>query len=300
MTGGGGADVFVFRPGQGAINMASIARIGSINGFTVGLDGGGTATVTYSFPVNPTGVGTLSSGAAGTLTVGGVQLNTVVQSGTAILPLNAIGNSPLTGQTVAYGEATVNYAVGTLTAVTLGSSAPTGATTFATADYGYSTAGVDVITDFQTGIDQIRISSSLTYGANAVTAAAPGSFTAVAGIGTSLSTLTNNFIYDTSTGILYFNPSDTGTAEVVNTIPGVVTGGTFNIGTDATQLGTVGFTAGPASVFSGGTAFTLNYTFGTIADQKSIGVNAEVPFLQVLNNRAPVGNLTYSTDITIF
>jgi hypothetical protein len=290
--------------------MASIANIGSVNGFTVNLASGGIGTVTYSFPVSPTGVGTTPSNVAGTVAIGAVNLTTVenvgqpgnTNLGTFVLPVNAIGTSPFTGQAIAYG-AQATYTVGG-TVATLGSSASTaGNVIFATSDYGYSTAGVDVITDFQTGIDQIRISSSLSYGAT-VTPAAPGTFTAVAGLGTALGTLTNNFIYDTTTGILYFNPDITAAVPVVDpTTPTLVTGGTVIVGNGAAvPPGTaiVGFSSENGAFVQGGAAFDLTYTFGTIADAKSVGVNAEVPFLQVLNNGAPVTGLSYSTDIIIF
>jgi hypothetical protein len=180
--------------------------------------------------------------------------------------------------------------------------------TLASSDYGYATTGVDVITDFQKGIDQIRISSSLMTGlTNAVTPAAPGQFTSVAGFsGTNTIGAINedfNFIYDTTTGILYFNPGDTtgnDTAVLGNTTP-TVTGGTNHSFGGTNAVGTSAC-ATVISAPTGGEAFNLTYTFGTstATGVKDIGAAAEIPFLQVLNNGAVVSNLSYSTDIVIF
>jgi hypothetical protein len=310
MTGGAEADVFVFQPGLGAINMASIARIGSVQGATLTdiVNANGLGTVTYSF--NPAN-GTFAVNGVGTFIIGGPTFNSVDIGGTAVVA-NTYGGTVVTGPIlnrtdIAYG-ALATYASGTNPAVNLGSAATATGVTLATSDYGYSTTGVDVITDFQQGIDQIRISSSLTTGlGNAVTPASPGNFTAVAGF-SGTNTIgaiaeTNNFIYDTTTGVLYFNPGNvTGTTtSVLSTLSPTVTGGTNFANGGTIGVGTSSF----ASVINGptgGEAFNLTYNFGTssTAGVVDIGAAAEIPFLQVLNNGAPVTGLSYSTDIIIF
>lgn len=312
MTGGGGADVFVFQPGKGATNMASIARIGSVQGLALAgiLDANGVGTVTYSFNAAN---GTFATSSAGTFSIGGQTFNATAVSGTAVVA-NTYGGTVLTGPIlnrtdIAYGAA-ATFQTGTLAAVALGSSsgAATGVT-LASSDYGYATTGVDVITDFQKGIDQIRISSSLMNGlTNAVTPAAPGQFTSVAGFsGTnSIGAIDEafNFIYDTTTGILYFNPGATtgdDTAVLGNTTATVRAGETYAVGTNGPGPGTSAF-ASVVNAPTGGEAFKLAYTFGTSSTSgvKDIGAAAEIPFLQVLNNGAVVSNLSYSTDIVIF
>jgi Ca2+-binding RTX toxin-like protein len=312
MTGGGGADVFVFKPGLGATNFASIARIGSIQGQTVaGLTDEGAGTVTYSFGFT---TGTVTAGnVAGTLTVGGLSLNSIANgtnanSVPAILSgTNIVG--PIVGNTtIPYGAA-VTY--GTGASVPLGSTAVAAAApvTFVSPDYGYSTTGVDVITDFQQGIDQIRISSSLSQSGNPFTTASPGNFTSFAGVGTNLSTAPETFIYDSTTGLLYYNPTNgVGVGQVgANFSTPSVSASVVSLGTnfaDSVNAGTnqifgvIDAANTKVSEF-GGVALTLNYQFGT-GVAASVGAEAEIPFLQVLNNGAPVGSLVYSTDITIF
>ncbi len=312
LTGGAGADVFLFRGAQ-VRDVASVTfNSGTFTvGGTIGFGTGAAAIreVRYFtvFP-NPghtaiTGGGTFSFG-AGTLTAGA--------SGTTVTP--AFG-ATLTFQ---YGTA---GGVGTGLTPVFGSAITEGTFAVPAAGYGYALSGFDTITDFESGVDQIRLEGRLfSSGTNFPTANAPGAFLSVASTtGTGLSNIVGKsefLIYDRQSGILYGRPVNgttsqagtfgsqyiysstpipfSGTLVDVNTGPGtaqiVSSFSASNFGTNG--VGTVSYYILPQTPVTGA-AFS---NVGTIVDSSFL----PIPFAQVLKGGAAVTDLTYGRDIVIF
>jgi len=205
-----------------------------------------------------------------------------------------------------------------------GSAVTAGTFAVPSAGYGYAVSGFDTITDFEAGVDQIRLEGRLfSTGTSFPTANAPGAFLSVASTtGTSVENIVGKsefLIYDRQSGILYgravsaadptkagtfgsqyiYNPTpvsfagtlapvnangDPGTGLIVNSFTA------SNFGTSA--VGTVSYYILPQTPVSG-VAFSSS---GTVANSSVL----PIPFAQVLNGGAPVTNLTYGRDIVIF
>jgi len=314
LTGGAGADVFLFR----GVQVSDVASVTFNNntftvGGTIGFGTGAAAIrdVNY-FTVLPnpghtaiTGGGTFSFG-AGTLGATGTGATTITPAYGATLTFQyGTAGGPGTGLTPVFGSA-----------VTAGTSA------VPSAGYGYALSGFDTITDFESGVDQIRLEGRLfSTGTSFPTANAPGAFLSVASTtGTSVENIVGKsefLIYDRQSGILYgravsatdstkagtfgsqyiYNPtpvpvggtlaavnSGAGTALIVNSFSA------SNFGTSS--VGTVSYYILPQTPVSG-VGFSAS---GTSVNSSVL----PIPFAQVLKGGAAVTDLTYGRDIVIF
>jgi len=325
LTGGGGADVFLFR-GERFTNLVSTTF--SDTTFQSPTQFGGTFNVEYkaTFPgANVAGGGTLSTysfaGGAGTVSGAG----------------GTVGNVP-------YGAAlTLTYGTtggpGTANPPIFGSSVGTNAVLLPQSGYGYAVSGFDTITDFESGVDQIRLEAKLfTNGSVSLNANSPGVFESFNGAGTNFASASVNtsLLYDRTSGILY---TRTANAPVQLAGTTAVSGGTsITSGTflaNSNQLGTQFIFSPTPSFLSGG---LVNGTLATLASGTSAGTNLigtvqyqllpitppstvlfvggnvspsigtnppvtaglPIPFAQVLKGNAPVTDLTYGRDIVIF
>lgn len=267
LTGGGGADIFLFQ-GDNISAIADVTRGTDRSTFP-------NATVSYQFPASVAGFPTGTTGTGGTLTLAGT-------------PFTGFGNSANTafpGTSLAFGTGlTSTYQAGgggteVLTLVTSGTTL-TGTNQSPTLDFGYSTAGVDVITDFAVGSDQIRLSSSLFGGVLSANNVVFGTNPALGG---------NSLYFDPSTGYLFFSRGVIGTEAVYGTT-GVQ---------DPTGI-TVLPNLGQVPVANAQIA-TASFNFaqsGSVFTDRT-GFDQPVPFLQVLNNNAPVSNLSGSSILFI-
>jgi hypothetical protein len=206
----------------------------------------------------------------------------------------------------------------------LGSLQTTGTVSVPLPGYGYALSGFDTITDFESGVDQIRLEGRLfSSGTNFPTPNAPGAFLSVASVtGTGLSSIVGKnelLIYARDTGILYgraataspntagafgsqyvYNPTPVPFAGTFNPINGTQGGiGTevlINSGTSPGTSNTVviaSYFILPQTTPIAGVPFQTN---GTNVDSSVL----PIPFLQVLNAGAPVTDLTYGRDVVIF
>nr|WP_242026184.1 calcium-binding protein [Limnothrix sp. FACHB-881] len=323
LTGGAGADVFLFRGAQ----IRDVASV-TFNNNTVivsGTIGAGTLPaviqeVQYftTFP-NPAHGQVPASGQTGTFATFSFGAGTINPTGggaagTFIPP--AYGVLP----TLSYGT---TGGIGTRITPTFGSQfvEPAVAQVVPLSGFGYALSGFDTITDFESGVDQIRLEGRLfSNGASFPNANAPGAFLSVASIsGTNVSNLVNKtelLIYAQDSGILYgrataggtnTNTAGTGLGSqyvydptpipVVGTFTDINTGEGTNalIATGAnsgTLIGTAQYYILPQVPISG-IAFSNS---GTIVNSSVL----PIPFAQVLKGGAPVTSLTYGSDIVIF
>lgn len=316
LTGGAGADVFLFR-GAAISDVASV----TFNNNTLdvaGTIGQGTLPAAVRevlyFPVFP-GIGTVS----GAGTSAPAALFTFAGGGTVALnaPSGGTVTAPPFGAnlTISYGT---GGGVGTTVTPLFGSSFGTTGTSVPLGGYGYSLSGFDTITDFETGVDQIRLEGRLfSNGTSFPNANAPSVFKTVASVtGTSISSVVGDeslLIYARDTGILYgraatrtsntalpfgsqylYNPSPlAGTATLIDVTSGVGTNLLISSGTSPAQVGTV---AGTAQYF------ILPQTT-PVTPVGFVGTNTNslpIPFAQVLKGGAAVTDLSYGRDIVIF
>ncbi len=338
LTGGAGADVFLYQGANlGAVSAVSDNRVRST--FAI-------ATASFVFSeaatiiTNNNNNGTLAVGGTsfvitnagladnapttGPVTLNFSDLTSGAQFGdTAQTPAVA---SPLTavGQVGTIADALVGGLVGftaTGTNITFLGAAGTGALA-PSPGFGYSAAGVDVITDFTPTVDQLRLQSSLFGGLlNANT----GPDLQVTSTGTAGAANENGLFYDQRTGYLYFRQGVVGTEAVYAidnlTFTGTVASAVAVAGGNAG----VGVTAGQPAIDGGGAALAaalpnvapavtpadgivFNATVAEIVFSDGAGgatgpgvPNAvlPVPFVQLLNAGAPVTGLS-GNDIVIF
>ncbi|MFG3818023.1 beta strand repeat-containing protein [Limnothrix redekei] len=309
LTGGAGADVFLFK----GVQISDVASV-TFNNSTLevsGTIGAGTAPtaareVRYFTTFPSIGVPTSFAGASFTFAGGG----TLPASGTTGLTSPAFGAS----LTISYGT---SGGIGTSVTPIFGSSFTTGGTLVPLSGYGYALSGFDTITDFDSGVDQIRLEGRLfTSGTNFPNANAPSVFKTVASVtGTNVGGIVGDpslLFYARDTGILYgraatagantaqafgsqflYNPTPVaGTTSLLDVTTGNGTNVLVNSGTAAGALNTVGtalYFILPQTTPITGVAFA-----GTNTNYLPI------PFAQVLKSNAPVTDLTYGRDIVIF
>ncbi len=309
LTGGAGADVFLFK----GVQISDVASV-TFNSNTLNVEGtigAGTAptafrNVTYFTTFPGIGVPTGTLGASFSFAGGG----TGALTGGTLSTAPAFG-APLT---ITYGT---SGGVGTSVTPTFGSSAPSGGEDVPLPGYGYALSGFDTITDFDAGVDQIRLEGRLfSSGANFPTANAPGAFKTVASVsGSNVSNIVNNtslLFYARDTGILYgraatsgantagsfgsqylYNPTPVpGTANLADVFTGAGTSALVNSGTAAGALNTVG--TAQYYILPQTTPITAVAFAGTNTGYLPI------PFAQVLKGGAAVTDLTYGRDIVIF
>jgi Ca2+-binding RTX toxin-like protein len=328
LTGGAGADVFLFRGAQISDVASTTYNSGTLN--VAGTIGNGTLVAALQevnyFTIFPNGAhgqytGGVLAGTLATLNLG---------AGTFAPDASLTTETPGVGTFVpAYGApVTISYGttggVGTVITPLLGSLQVPGAESVPLPGYGYALSGFDTITDFESGVDQIRLEGRLfSSGTNFPTPNAPGAFLSVASVtGTGLSSIVGKdelLIYARDTGILYGRAATAspntagafGSQYVYNPTP-VPFAGTFNpINSNVADIGT-------EALINSGVVPTNNNVVGTASyfilpqttpiagvpfQTNGTNVNSSVlpiPFLQVLNAGAPVTDLTYGRDIVIF
>lgn len=325
LTGGAGADVFLFR-GERFTNLVSATFSDAT--FQSPSQFGGTFQVEYkaTFPgANVAGGGTLSTysfaGGAGTVSGNGGTTGAVPYGAALTLTYGTVG-----------GPGTANPPI-------FGSSVGTNTVLLPQSGYGYAVSGFDTITDFEAGVDQIRLEAKLfTNGSVTLNANSPGVFESFNGAGTNFASASVNasLLYDRTSGILY-----TRTANAPVQLAGTTTGGggtSVASGTflaNSNQLGTqfifsptpaflsAGLVNGTSATLAAGTGAgtnvigTVQYQLQPIVPPSSvlfvggnvstlIGTNPPItsglpiPFAQVLRSGAPVTDLTYGRDIVIF
>lgn len=327
LTGGLGADVFLFRG-------ANLAAVG-IPAFNGAIVGGTAQTYSYLYGGPVIGATAYGTSVAGTI---------VYSGGTAVLQFSAGGTIAFVngvGQIEASipfevspppdaGASAVNIVQGTSpvpgASFTVQPSPTSSGGTFAGAGYGYSSSGFDVITDFETGTDKIAIQASMIGIAGTGGGITIGN--ASAAIGQFPST---NLAYDSTTGVLYFLPSPSaapfigpvstyGTAAVFRQARMGLLGTTGDLSNINTPVFGDGGLANSFGELFGGTfsqtgtvAIQTTYTFGTVGVAigfpsafgttsggiAAAGTMIPIPFLQVLNGNNPLPSLNFS-DITLF
>nr|WP_242027776.1 MULTISPECIES: calcium-binding protein [unclassified Limnothrix] len=330
LTGGAGADVFLFR-GERFTNLVSTtfnnATFQSPTAF------GGTFTVAYNaaFPgASIDGVGTNSNAYSYSFAGGG---GTISGNGTAVFTSNVPYGAALT---LTYGT---TGGPGTLVPPTFGSSVGTNTFLLPQSGYGYAVSGFDTITDFEAGVDQIRLEAKLfTNGSVTLNANSPGVFESFNGAGTNFvgANVNASLLYDRTSGILYTrtanapvllsgttttsgggttsttgtflaNSNQLGSQFVFNPTP-VFLNGTLSAGTNATlvgpgggtnTIGTLQYQLLPISPVSG-VLFVGGNVSASIGTNPPITAGLPIPFAQVLKGGAPVTDLTYGRDIVIF
>jgi Ca2+-binding RTX toxin-like protein len=326
LAGGPGADVFLFRGAQISDVASTTYNSGTLN--VAGTIGFGTLVAALQevnyFTIFPNGAhGQYTGGVpAGTLATLNLGAGTFVADTAA--PTSGVGTFvPAYGApvTISYGT---TGGVGTVITPLLGSLQTSGAISVPLPGYGYALSGFDTITDFESGVDQIRLEGRLfSSGTNFPTPNAPGAFLSVASVtGTDLSSIVGKdelLIYARDTGILYGRAATAspntagafGSQYVYNPTP-VPFAGTFNpINSDLASIGTEalinsGTSPGADNVVGTASYFILPQTTpiaGVPFQTNGTNVDSSVlpiPFLQVLNAGAPVTDLTYGRDIVIF
>nr|WP_242030696.1 MULTISPECIES: calcium-binding protein [unclassified Limnothrix] len=329
LTGGAGADVFLFR----GVQIRDVASVAFTNNAipVAGTIGEGTnpltpQTVTY-FVRNP-GIGAPEAPGTAAISTAGASFTFSSGAGTIgiVSGVGTAGTAPIsipTSSLPTYG-ATLTIAYGTAggfgTGVTpqFGSQAPTGTNLVPIQGYGYSLSGFDTITDFEAGVDQIRLEGRLfSNGTSAPSANDPGQFLTVASVsGTSVTNIAGKdalLFYAQDTGILYGRAAtSTSNANRAGSF------GTqfFYDPTPRVTAGTLASTSwnGTSSILlqSGGSPTVAN-TIGTVqyiilpqspqVPTAFAGTSTNllpIPFAQVLKGGAPVTDLTYGRDIVIF
>ena len=312
LTGGAGADVFLFR-GAAISDVASVT-FNNNTFFVTGTVGDGT---------NPSAVREVNyfTVLAGLGTSVGVSTNTTFSfagGGTALGAGGAITSPPFGASlTVAFG--TGGAGLGTVLTPIFGSSNPTGGTAVPFAGFGYALSGFDTITDFESGVDQIRLESRLfATGTNTPTANDPGQFLPVASVsGTNVNNIVGKdalLFYANDTGILYGRAAtngnkSTGLGSQFLYNPTPVAGTTFvadvtNGGAGTRALVNSGLTANNLNTIATAQYFFIPQTSPVTAVAfTGTAVNSSIlpiPFAQVLRGGAPVTGLTYGRDIVIF
>lgn len=306
LTGGAGADIFLFR----GANLAAVG-IGSFSGATITGTGvnvlytyGGTGspvsltqgqTFSGAATALPKITGTASSsfvGGNGTFALGangasfifveGGGSASFVQNGTITSNVNfSVTPTPALGAALSIQSGTTVLAgSGAFT----GGTTAVGTTTVPLAGYGYSTSGFDVITDFQSGADQIRIAASMLGNLSATTGGATiGTANAQAGVFSA-----SNLNYDSRTGILYFMPDRAAGTAISNvaTFGSVAqfAGASFLVGGTQGAAGTVPF----APQFVGGTT----NAFPLLSDSSSFAQGTTPAFLGPFNQPLAAGTFT--------
>ncbi|OCQ93169.1 hypothetical protein AMR42_10625 [Limnothrix sp. PR1529] len=328
LTGGAGADVFLFK-GVAISDVASVAF--SNNVLQVGGTlGAGTQAAVVQDVVYFT---SLPNPAHGQSTGGNAAGTTATYSFAGAGTVSSLGGTSGTFIAPPYGAAlSVTYGttggVGTVVTPSFGSYQATGTTAVVpVSGFGYALSGFDTITDFETGVDQIRLEGRLfSTGASFPNANAPGAFLSVTSItGTNVSNLVNKtelLIYAQDSGILYgravaggtntntagtglgsqyvYSPTPVpafgtlaslngpGDQKVIISSPGTVS----VVGTNSNHVGTVQYFLLPQTPISG-VAFSNSGT-------NTVSSVLPIPFAQVLRGGAPVTGLTYGRDIVIF
>lgn len=318
LRGNAGADTFLFR-GVSIGGLASVTFANNIFGVS-GTAGQGTSVslplnVDY-FTTRPNpnhGIGG-SPGTQITLTFagGGTFVPASTANGTQVAP--AFGGA----LTATYGTA---VGIGTVTTPVFGSQAGTTVQFVPATGYGYATRGFDTITDFEVGIDQIRLESSLfnpQFSAPTITPNDPGAFkiipTASAAEFVSATSQGTNrpvsLFYAQDTGILYGrnNPGALGSQFTYDPtlVPGTATTFALNGTIGTTNLRT--FDVQPNGTNNVGLAQYFVVPISPLSSTVFVGngtnqpttASLPIPFAQVLNGGAPVTNLTYGRDIVIF
>lgn len=318
LRGNAGADTFLFR-GANISGLASVTFANNILGVS-GTAGQGTSVslplnVNY-FTTRPNPNHGQGAGAGTSVTLsfvgGGTSVAGATTNGTQVAP--AFGAA----LTAAYGT---SGGLGTVVTPAFGSQLGTTAQFVPVTSYGYATRGFDTITDFEVGIDQIRLESTLfnpQFQTPTITPNDPGAFK----------------IIPTASATEFVNAASLGTNRPVALFYAQDTGILYGRNTPAT-LGSQ-FVYEPTPVTGTATTFALNGTLGTTAlttfDVQPNGTNnvavaqyfvvpisplsstvfvgngtdqpttnsLPIPFAQVLNGGAPVTNLTYGRDIVIF
>jgi Ca2+-binding RTX toxin-like protein len=318
LRGNAGADTFLFR-GASISGLASVTFANNILGVS-GTAGQGTSV---SLPLNVSYFTTRPNPNHGTGGGAGTQITLTFAGGGTFL-----ATSTLTGTQLAPafgGALTASYGtsggIGTATTPVFGSQAGTTAQFVPTSAYGYAARGFDTITDFEVGIDQIRLESTLfnpQFSTPSITPNDPGAFkiipTASAAEFVSATSQGTNrpvaLFYAQDTGILYgrntpgalgsqftYDPALVpGTATILdlNGTTGTTALRTFDVQPNGTNnVGLAQYFVVPISPLSS-TVFVGNGT-----NQPTTN-SLPIPFAQVLNGGAPVTNLTYGRDIVIF
>lgn len=318
LRGNAGADTFLFR-GASISGLASVTFANNILGVS-GTAGQGTSVslpleVQYFTQRNNPNHG-LGNGAGTQVTLsftGGGTINPLVSNtATTIAP---VFGTPLTA---AYGT---SGGPGTVVTPVFGSQVGASAQFVPVTSYGYATRGFDTITDFEVGIDQIRLESTLfnpQFQTPSITPNDPGAFKVIPTASASefvnaASQGTNRpvaLFYAQDTGILYGrnNPGALGSQFTYEPTP--VTGTVTFVGLNGTQ-GTSAlrtFDVQPNGTNNVGTAQYFVVPISPLSSTVFVGNGTNqpttnslpIPFAQVLNGGAPVTNLTYGRDIVIF
>ncbi|XGV87000.1 MAG: beta strand repeat-containing protein [Limnothrix sp. BL-A-16] len=319
LTGGAGADVFLFK-GVQVSDVASVTFNSTTLNVTGTIGAGTTPAVlqevryftTFPNPAHGQFTGGAAGGTAATFSFGA---GTIAAGGTFVSP--TYGAS----LTVSYGT---TGGVGTVVTPAFGSQQTTGGAAVPLTGFGYALSGFDTITDFDSGVDQIRLEGRLfTSGTNFPSANAPGAFLSVASVsGTNVTNIVNKpelLIYARDTGILYgraatatTNTAGTfGSQFIYSSTPVPAFGTLTAVNAGAGTNGLISSYADAAAALTGGTLIgTVQYFIlpqtpvsGIAFSNSGTNVNSSVlpiPFAQVLKSGAAVTDLTYGRDIVIF
>lgn len=322
LRGNAGADVFLFR-GADIRNLASVSfadtRI-AVQG-TAGDPAAGLPINVQYFTLTPNPLH------GGTTGVTGTAVTLSFAGGGTFIPLTTAGDAGTTKvPAVAYGAAlTATYgttgAIGVSETPTFGSAVIPTNLFVPASGYGYATRGFDTITDFEVGIDQIRLESTLfnpQFTAATITPNDPGAFksipTASASEFVAATTSGTNrpvaLFYAQDTGILYGrnNPAQLGSQFQYRPtpVPGTATFLALNAAADqGTLLRTFNTTAVSSNTVGTAQYFVVPISPLTASVFTDVATGTvtnalPIPFAQVLNGGAPVTNLTYGRDIVIF